>query len=277
MGPAAGAGALGAGYAALVAVNGVFGAGALGAPTNGELSAAYPAEVTPVGATFAIWGPIFALQGGGVWLMGWSAPGGARAAAAGGAWLATWAAEVVWQGVFATAPIPASKAGNGRKLATLAPAAALLVSAHAAMASGGAALRAAGARGAAGPSLLGALLVDLPTGLNAGWLAAASGIGLTLAAQHGPGWTRRLATPEGGAALLTALSAYAAGMSAFLASAPATAFVGAGYAFATAWACRGIQARPVCAPPVKRAARRGVWAAAAGLAAGLAWGALKRG
>ena len=119
--------------------------------------------------------------------------------------------------------------------------------------------------------------MDLPTGLNAGWLAAASGIGLTLAAQHGPGWTRRLATPEGGAALLTALSAYAAGMSAFLASAPATAFVGAGYAFATAWACRGIQARPVCAPPVKRAARRGVWAAAAGLAAGLAWGALKRG
>ena len=82
------------------------------------------------GATFAIWGPIFALQGGGVWLLGWGAPGGARAAAAGGAWLATWAAEVVWQGVFATAPIPASKAGDARKLATLAPAAALLVAAH---------------------------------------------------------------------------------------------------------------------------------------------------
>ena len=275
MAPAA-AGALGAGYAALVAVNGVFGAGVLGAPTNGELSAAYPAEVTPVGATFAIWGPIFALQGGGTWLLGWGAPGGARAAAAGGAWFATWAAELAWQAVFATAPVPASKAGDGRKLATLAPAATLLVAAHAGMVAGGAALRAAGARGAAAPSLLGALLVDLPTGLNAGWLAAASGIGLMLAAQHGPSWGRRLATPAGGAALLTALSAYAAGITAFLASVPATAFVGAGYACATAWACRGIEARPVCAPVIKKAARRGVWSAVAGLAAGLVWGALKR-
>ena len=34
--------------------------------------------------------------------------------------------------------------------------------------------------------LLGALPVDLPTGLNAGWLVAASGIGFMRAAQHGP-------------------------------------------------------------------------------------------
>ena len=50
---------LAAGYAALLAVNGVYGSGAFGVPTNADISGAYPSPVTPAGFTFAIWGPIF--------------------------------------------------------------------------------------------------------------------------------------------------------------------------------------------------------------------------
>ena len=55
--------AIAAGYAVLLAVNGIFGSGAFGVPTNAEVSDAYPTNVTPAGLTFAIWGPIFLLQG----------------------------------------------------------------------------------------------------------------------------------------------------------------------------------------------------------------------
>ena len=55
--------AVAAGYAVLLAVNGIFGSGAFGVPTNAEVSDAYPTNVTPAGLTFAIWGPIFLLQG----------------------------------------------------------------------------------------------------------------------------------------------------------------------------------------------------------------------
>ena len=55
--------AIAAGYTILLAVNGIFGSGAFGVPTNAEVSDAYPTNVTPAGLTFAIWGPIFLLQG----------------------------------------------------------------------------------------------------------------------------------------------------------------------------------------------------------------------
>ena len=58
--------AIAAGYAVLLAVNGIFGSGAFGVPTNAEVSDAYPTNVTPAGLTFAIWGPIFLLQGCGL-------------------------------------------------------------------------------------------------------------------------------------------------------------------------------------------------------------------
>ena len=60
---------LAAGYAALLAVNGIYGSGAFGVPTNADISGAYPSPVTPAGFTFAIWGPIFLLQGGGTALV----------------------------------------------------------------------------------------------------------------------------------------------------------------------------------------------------------------
>ena len=43
-------------YVGLLAVNAAAGSGKFGAKTNGEISAAYPTEVTPRGVTFAIWG-----------------------------------------------------------------------------------------------------------------------------------------------------------------------------------------------------------------------------
>ena len=102
--------------------------------------------------------------------------------------------------------------------ATAVPSAALLVGAHAAMLSGALALR--GAAPGGGVNLLGALLVDLPTGLNAGWLAAASGIGLSLAARHAPGpaAVRWLGSADGGAALVSAVSVYGAGIAAYVAA-----------------------------------------------------------
>ncbi|KAK7253848.1 hypothetical protein SO694_00002762 [Aureococcus anophagefferens] len=74
---------LAAGYAALLAVNGIYGSGAFGVPTNADISGAYPSPVTPAGFTFAIWGPIFLLQGGGTALaVAGRAPGAGGAAAA---------------------------------------------------------------------------------------------------------------------------------------------------------------------------------------------------
>ena len=189
---------------------------------------------------------------------------GAYAAAA-MPWLCTWAAENAWQCVFWTAPVPSEGATAARKSLTLVPSAALLATGHAAIMAAGAALRnAPGER-----SLLGSLLVDLPTGLNAGWMAAASGIGLTIAAKHGPEVLRGLATPTGGAGLIYALSAYGVAASVFFA-APQSLLVSLGYSAATAWACNGIAERPQVDPKVKKAARHGLWISAAGAALAVA-------
>ena len=45
--------AVAAGYAVLLAVNGIFGSGAFGVPTNAEVSDAYPTHVTPASAACA--------------------------------------------------------------------------------------------------------------------------------------------------------------------------------------------------------------------------------
>ena len=210
--------------------------------------------------------PIFLLQGGGTALLASTGVAGPYAAAAVRPWLATWAAESVWQCTFWTAPTPSETATNTRKAITLVPSAGFLLAAHAAMMSACAALRkdTAGKR-----SLLGALLIDLPTGLNAGWLAAASGIGVTLAAQVGPGALRKVATPEGGAALVYGLAGYGA-VAAVALAAPHSILVSLGYSAATAWACNGIAKRPAVAPKVKRAAKRGVWISAFGALLSLA-------
>ena len=213
-------------------------------------------------------GPIFLLQGGGTafYALGGAADAG-RAAAIGAPWLLTWMLENSWQGCFLTAPMPPASATRGRKLATSLPCAALLVGAHAAMMA--AALNLRGSSTAVAASPLGALLVDFATGLNAGWLAAASGIGISLAASHAPTTAiRRLAEPRGAGWLLAALGTYGGCASAYLASSPHSLCVGAGYAAATAWACRGILGRQALAPQVARSARFGIRAVLVGLAAG---------
>jgi len=256
-----------ASYAGLIAVNAVYGRGIFGVRTNGEISAAYPTNVTPSGPTFAIWGPIFLLQGGGTVAL---ASGGdaARMALVAGPWVATWLGECMWQGVFGVLPVPQEGSSAIRKLASLAPAAAILGAAHRQMLDAALALAGAPAGG-----LVGTLVVDFPTGLNAGWLAAATGIGMTLVAQQVPP-LQSLASPEAGALLVGGLTAYGAAATISLAGSPATAL---GYAAATAWACRGIASESAkTLPVVKTTAALCAWVAVAAGAFALAWGPLKR-
>ena len=51
---------------------------------------------------------------------------------------------------------------------------------------------------------------------------------------------------------------------------PHSILVSLGYSAATAWACNGIAKKPVVAPEVKKAARRGVWISALGALVSLA-------
>ena len=146
--------AIAAGYAVLLAVNGIFGSGAFGVPTNAEVSDAYPTNVTPAGLTFAVWGPIFLLQGAGTVLMaaGKAPMLGSKVAPL---WLATWAFECAWQLVFAHAPLEDGKAAGttSQKLAVFVPSLFLLAGGFATMVragsliKGGTAAEAAAARG----------------------------------------------------------------------------------------------------------------------------------
>jgi len=226
------------GYAGLLAVNGIYGAGAFGVPTNAVISAAYPSAVTPAGFTFAIWGPIFLLQMGGTLFI---ASGGAPAASAAvvPAWLAGWAAEVAWQLVFALAPLPAASATPSQRLAVLAPASVLLLAAYGSMLAAALRLRHALMSQPTSSPMAVSVLLALPTGLNAAWLAAASGIGFTLVAQVTPA-LKSLAKPQGGAVLLGVLVAASAGIAPMLGRTPRTLALGIGYAAATAWACFGM-------------------------------------
>jgi hypothetical protein len=72
-----------------------------------------------------------------------------------------------------------------RRLLTLVPCLVLLVGSYATMLSAALALRSAAAVSC--PAISAAtFFIDFPTGLNAGWLAAAAGIGVTYVAHTGP-------------------------------------------------------------------------------------------
>jgi hypothetical protein len=254
------------GYALLLTVNYIVGSGAFGVRSNKITSDAYPTEITPAGFTFSIWGLIFLLQGGGtaIMMMNNGDPAVTSAVAAG--WFATWMLQNLWQGVFLTAPVPRQDGSPLRRLLTLVPSAVLIVGAHATMLTAALALRSAAA--VSRPALLAAtFLIDFPTGVNAGWLSAASGIGITLVAREVPSlhW---MASANGGACLLTALTLYGAAASAYLGA--DSLFTGLGYASAVAWACNGITRRDKVDPAVANAANRGIILAALGAAAAVA-------
>ena len=222
--------AVAAGYAVLLAVNGIFGSGAFGVPTNAEVSDAYPTNVTPAGSQrhdLPIWGPIFLLQGAGTVLMaaGKAPTLGAKVAPL---WLTTWACECAWQLVFAHAPLEDGKATGttAQKLAVFVPSL-LLAGGFATMVKAGSLIK--------GGSAAESLLIALPTGINAAWLAAATGIGFTLVAQN---TAPALASPEAGAVLLGGVVAGACyAVPTFLGR---SAALGLGYGAATCWACFGM-------------------------------------
>mmetsp|Transcript_30832 Transcript_30832/g.69220 ORF Transcript_30832/g.69220 Transcript_30832/m.69220 type:complete len:305 (-) Transcript_30832:184-1098(-) len=228
-----------ASYIGLLGVNTIYGAGLFGVPTNGMLSAAYPSHVTPAGFTFAIWGPIFVLQAGGTALI---ALGGAPELSARIApfWVSAWAAECAWQFTFAALPMPAKGASVGRRLVVLIPASLFLLAAQAAMLTGCVRLRDALTEDKGRGSILATCLLCIPTAANAAWLAAASGIGLSLVAQLLPSPFSALATEPGAAALLALVTGGAVFLTPWLGGTRATLGLGLGYGAATAWACFGM-------------------------------------
>jgi hypothetical protein len=144
-------------------------------------------------------------------------------------WLTTWACECAWQLVFAQAPLADGKAAGttSQKLAVFVPSFFLLAGGFATMVRAGSLIR--------GGTAAEALLLALPTGINAAWLAAATGIGFTLVAQN---TAPALATPEAGAVLLGGVVAGACyAVPTFIGR---SAALGLGYGAATCWACFGM-------------------------------------
>mmetsp|Transcript_62536 Transcript_62536/g.116265 ORF Transcript_62536/g.116265 Transcript_62536/m.116265 type:complete len:296 (+) Transcript_62536:71-958(+) len=254
---------IGGSYVGLIAVNVLASSKWFGLPTNSDISAAYPTSFTPAGFTFSIWGPIFLLEGAGTVAICCGAVPPSSFTAIGVPWVATWACECLWQFVFFTAPIPADSATSGRRLLTLVPSAVLLVSAYASMLTGGIRLRmrASTSNASVGSQIASALLIDLPTGLNAGWLAAASGIGLTLVFQL---TVPALATPQGGAVVVTGVSCLAVIVATAIGSSFRSLVAGLAYLAATAWACFGITRADGVTNVIAAAASRGIWIAGAG-------------
>ena len=258
-------------FAGLILVNATVGTGVGGVRTNKVTSNAYPTQITPKGAAFAIWGPIFLLQAGGTWVLaGGATAAGAAAKPVAAWWSATWLAENLWQAAFLSLPIPAADGSSVRRLAGLVPAAVLLLRAHVSMVCAGLAIRSVAEAAAAGLSpppfaepAIAAPLVSLPTGINAGWLAAASGIGVTLVAQDVPG-LRWLATGRGAASVVDAVSLYGAALVPYLGAYRDSLMVGLGYALATGWALIFIRNRPGVDRNVADAATRGLWLTGAG-------------
>mmetsp|Transcript_29087 Transcript_29087/g.66916 ORF Transcript_29087/g.66916 Transcript_29087/m.66916 type:complete len:298 (-) Transcript_29087:52-945(-) len=253
---------IGGSYVGLIAVNVLASSKWFGLPTNSDISAAYPASFTPAGFTFSIWGPIFLLEGAGTVAIACGAVPASTFNAIGLPWMATWACECLWQFVFFTAPIPADSVTERRRLLTLVPSAILLVSAYASMLTAGARLRMRLPSNAPWSSQIATvMLIDLPTGLNAGWLAAASGIGLTLVLQL---TVPSFATPKGGAVVVTGVSCLAVVVATVIGSSFRSLAVGLAYLAATAWACFGITRAEGVADVIATAAGRGIWIAGVG-------------
>jgi len=257
---------LGIGYAILVAVNWASSAGKFGAD-NAKISNLYPTRITPAGFTFAIWGPIFLLQGAGTYVMARGVVPSQVVEAVAPCWLGTWAAECAWQFVFCQLPLNPTAAPASQKLKLLVPAAGLLLAAQAGMVA--AALRLRSSVDEAHSTLLRSILVDFPTGLNAGWLGAASGIGLSLLFQQIPALSA-FTTPKGSGLLVAGVAS--AGMVATLTLGSGhTPGVGLGFAGATSWACYGISKSDTAPPEVKQVARGFMKASAFCALASLLW------
>ena len=119
---------------------------------------------------------------------------------------------------------------------SLLPAAICLIGAHDAMRRGGHDIA---TESDANIDLTTRIVRDFPTGLNAGWLAFASGIGIYLVVAEilGPRQMSRRLRDVLGASLVTAVSVYGF---ASRSNSSRTMFYDAGYALASAWACYGI-------------------------------------
>merc|ERR1712151_199433 len=108
------------------------------------------------------------------------------------------------QFVFARAPVPASSATLSQRETVLAPASVLLFLAYGSMLMGAVRLRRSLLLEPTNHPIAVSLLLGFPTGVNAAWLAAATGIGITLVAQVTPDM-QWLAEPQGCARLLALL------------------------------------------------------------------------
>ncbi|CAK9074389.1 unnamed protein product [Durusdinium trenchii] len=239
---------LGGGYAVLIGVNWASLSGKLGAP-NAEISKAYPSAVTPAGFAFSIWGPIFLLQGAGtIALLSNALPLEALRAVF-PYWFVTWIWQNCWQASFVSLPLTDINSRKGKVFRTLLACACQLVAAQSSMTAAAQRLQTLEEQ-----SLLRSMLLDFPSGVNAGWLSAASGIGLSLALQH---WTRGdLMTPNRSACLLGAVGCYGAGVVSSLGQGSAWGF-GLGYSCAVSWACFGIT-KTGSPEVVKKVARAGM-------------------
>jgi hypothetical protein len=264
---------LGLGYGALIATNVASGLGVFG-PNNATVSNAYPTAITPSGYAFAIWGIIFLLEGAGVvYLICPAGTGSVRAItfdAVWSRWVAMWTAQNLWQLVFAHTPLVPNPSyiSLGR---VFLPCSVLLVSAWAAGLSSCRRLQAQQVRShAAG------LLVALPSGINTGWLSAASCIGVALVGQcvaGSPGALNATGVP-----LLLAGAATAGGLLAL--QQWGAGYTGLGYAGAVAWALRAVAintANPVSTPEVRSTALAGACLIGAGAGASLIWRLCKSG
>eukprot|EP00435_Cladocopium_sp_Y103_P046982 s1337_g13.t1 len=194
---------LGGGYAALLGVNYASLAGKIGAP-NAQISKVYPSPVTPAGFAFSIWGPIFLLQGAGVAALLSDALPVEAMRAVFPYWFGTWIWQNCWQASFVSLPL-ADKSRKDKIFRTLLACALQLLAAQSCMT-----VTAQRLRALEETSGLRSAVLDFPSGLNAGWLGAASGIGVSLALQYWPrgDWI----TPNRSAVLLSTVCCYGAGV-----------------------------------------------------------------
>ncbi|CAJ1438632.1 unnamed protein product [Effrenium voratum] len=241
-------GALGVGYAALIGVNYASIAGKLGA-TNGQISEKYTTQLTPAGFTFSIWGPIFLLQGVGTcgFLTGkWSDE---LVRTVFPCWFAAWACQNGWQALFVGLPLENAKP-RSKVFWTQVRCGFLLLAAYISMTVTGHRLQQLDSAGMGRTAL-----VDFPSGLNAGWLSAASGIGLSLVLEYWPSGS--LVSVPRSAALLSLVCCLGAGATMAWGGSNAPGF-GVGYSAAVMWACYGLTKKDTAPPGVKKAARGGM-------------------
>eukprot|EP00438_Fugacium_kawagutii_P028686 Skav214064 [mRNA] locus=scaffold2017:787667:794505:+ [translate_table: standard] len=242
---------LGGGYAVLLGVNYASLSGKIGAP-NAQISKTYPSPVTPAGFAFSIWGPIFLMQGAGVWALLSDALPSEALKAVFPCWFATWIWQNCWQATFVSLPLKDLGHRKDKIFRTLFACAFQLLAAQSSMT-----VTASRLRSLEETSWLRTAVLDFPSGLNAGWLGAASGIGVSLALQHWPRGNRM--GLKGSAALLGAVCCYGAVVTASLGRGDTWGF-GLGYCVATSWACFGLTKAELTSNLVKKVARGGMGA-----------------